>query len=165
MWWLQARRIRLHLRPLNGFEAAGRVSDLRSGWQLPACSNMRIVKLFDVALQHDQKFLQMLAAFRRRVGVFNAMLHVGMNQFFGERLQTFAGRHQLRQDFHAVAVFVQHAFNGVKLPDHLAHAQFQGFPLIRRMLVSVAFHGGRIREAGNSRKGERIPFAIRGVGV
>lgn len=94
--------------------------------------------LFDVTLQHDQKFLQMLAAFCRGVGVFDAVLHVGVNQGFRQGLDSFARGHQLHEDFRAVAVFLQHPLNRVHLADDATHPEFLGVALTAGM--TVLFH-------------------------
>ena len=70
----------------------------------------------------------MLAAFRRRVCVLDTVLHVGMNQRLGQRLEGFPGRNQLHEDLGAVAVRVQHPLDGVQLADDAADAQLLCVP-------------------------------------
>ncbi len=90
----------------------------------------------------------MLAPFRRRVCVLDAMLQVGMNQIFGQRLEGLARRDKLHEDFRAVAVLGQHPLDGVQLADDAANAQFLRVPLTPRM--AVRFHAISIR-GGTSR--------------
>lgn len=97
--------------------------------------------LLDVTLQHDQKLLQMLSAFRWRVGVFNAVLHVGMNQGFRKRLDGLPRGHQLHENLRAVAVFFQHPLNRVHLADDPPHPKFLGIALAAGM--TVLFHASQ----------------------
>lgn len=112
-------------RKQNGCNKSGRPSDS--------------ARLFDVTLQHDQKFLQLLSSFRRRMGVLNAVLHVRVDQSFRQRLDGLSRGHQLHEDFRAVAVFLQHPLNGVHLSDDAAHPNLLGIALAPGM--SVLFHG------------------------
>ena len=45
-----------------------------------------------------------------------------MYQFFRERFQTAPGGDDLEEDFHTVAVLVDHSFDRFELTDDLAHA-------------------------------------------
>ena len=72
------------------------------------------------------------------------MMRVGMDQFFGQRLQPAPGGNDLRQDFRAVPVFVQHPLDGVELADDFAHADNRGAALLFGMVVIVFRHGGSI---------------------
>lgn len=98
-------------------------------------------QLLDITLQHGQKFTQTLAAFRLRVGVLDAVLHVRMDQRFRKRLDGFARGHQLHEDFRAVAVFFQHPLNRVHLADDPPHPQFLGVTLAAGM--TVLFHASQ----------------------
>jgi len=44
-----------------------------------------------------------------------------MNQFLGERFQTAPGGDDLEEDVHAIAVFVDHSFDGVELTANFAN--------------------------------------------
>ena len=102
-------------------------------------------RLFDVAFQDNQQFLQLLSSLRWRVGVFDAMSHVGMNQVFRQRLDGFARGYELHEDFRTVAVLVQHPLNGVHLADNAAHPNFLRVTLAAGMAVRFHLHriGGR----------------------
>ena len=78
------------------------------------------------------------------------MMRVGMNQLFGQRLQPAARGDDLREDFRAVAVLVQHPLHGVELADDFAHPDNRGAALLFGMAVIVFRHSGSIRgESGN----------------
>jgi len=51
----------------------------------------------------------------------NAMMSMRMNQFLGERFQTAPGGDDLEEDVHAIAVFVDHSFDGVELTANFAN--------------------------------------------
>jgi len=93
---------------------------------------------FNVTLQHHQKLLQLLLSLRGRMGVFNAMLHVGVNQRFRQRLEGFSRGNQLHQYLRAVAVFFEHPLNGVQLADDAAYPELLGVTLAAGM--TVLFH-------------------------
>lgn len=95
-------------------------------------------RLFHITLQHDQKLLQLFSAFGWRVGVFDAVLHVRMNQSFRQRLDGLSCRHQLHQYLGTVAVFFQHPFNRVQLANDAAHPNFLGITFAAGM--TVLFH-------------------------
>lgn len=94
--------------------------------------------LFDVALQHHQELLQPLSALRWRVGLLDAMLHVGMNQILRKRLECLSRGDQLHQNFRTVAIRVEHPFDGVQLTDDPAHSELLCVALSERM--AVLFH-------------------------
>ena len=77
------------------------------------------------------------------------MMRVGMNQLFGQRFQPAPGGDNLREDFRAVPVFVQHPFDGVELTDNFAHPDNRGAALLFGMMMMVFRHGGSI--SGESR--------------
>ena len=72
------------------------------------------------------------------------MMGVGMNQFFGQRFQAAAGGDDLRQDFRAVAILVQHPLHGVELADDFADPDNRGAALLFGMVMMVFGHGGSI---------------------
>ena len=98
-------------------------------------------ELFDVAFQHNQKLLQVLASFRRGVGMLNAVLHVGVNQGLGQGLDGLARGHQLHEDFRTVTIFLQHPLNRVHLADNAAHPKFLRVAFAAGM--AVLFHANK----------------------
>lgn len=80
-------------------------------------TDAEVSALFHVALQHRQQLLEFPPAFRRVLRAFDAMMRVAMNELFGQRFQPATGGNDLRKDFRAVTVFVQHPFHGVELSD------------------------------------------------
>ena len=72
------------------------------------------------------------------------MMRVGMNQLFGQRFQPAPGGDNLREDFRAVAVFVQHPLDRVELTDNFAHPDNRGAALLFGMVMMVFGHGGSI---------------------
>ncbi len=124
---IEAARVTQQLRP----------SRPRANFQLfPPCEAPG--GLFNVAFQHDQKLLQLLAPFRRRLGVLNAVPHVGMNQRFRQRLDGLARGDQLHENFRTVAILFQHPLDGVQLADDAAHPELLGIALTAGM--GVRFH-------------------------
>ena len=105
--------------------------------------------LFHVTLEDREQFPQFLPAFRRVLSAFDAMMGVRMNQFFGERFQAATGGDDLREDFRAVAIFVQHPFHRVELADDFAHPDNRGAALLFGMVMMVFGHAQSVRAAGS----------------
>ena len=82
------------------------------------------------------------------------MMRVGMNQLFRQRFQPAAGGDNLRQDFRAVPVLVQHPLHGVELADDFAHPDNRGAALFYGMVMFVFRHGATISgEVGSVKNG------------
>ncbi len=122
---------------LDKFPRCARSGCRRNKFHRSALTNW----LFHVTLQHDQKLLQLLSAFCGRVRVLDAVLHVGMNQGFRQRLNGLSRGHQLHEYLRTVAVFFQHPLNRVHLADDAPHPKFLGVALTASM--SVLFHAGQ----------------------
>ncbi len=80
------------------------------------------------------------------------MMRVRMNQLFGQRLQATTGGDDLRQDFRAIPVFVQHSLDSIELTDNFAHPDDQGAVLFFWMVMIVFRHGGSISGESGSVK-------------
>ena len=73
-----------------------------------------------------------------------------MDQLFRQRLQPSAGGDDLREDFRADAILVQHPLDGTKLAGDLAHADNRGAAFLLGMLMTVFLvHAGRLRASGS----------------
>ena len=108
------------------------------------------LRLFHVTLQHHEQLAQFPLTFRRAVRLLDSVMHMGVNQFFGERFQPAPGGDDLREDFRAVAIFVQHPLDGPELAGDLAHANDGGAAFLPGVLMTGFFaHAGRLRDAGS----------------
>ena len=73
------------------------------------------------------------------------MVRVRMNQLFSQRFQPAAGGDDLRQDFRAIPIFIQHPLHGLELSDDLADANNRGMALLLRVMMLVFWHAQIIR--------------------
>ena len=97
-------------------------------------------RLLHVTLQHREQLPKLPSAFFGILGAFNAMMRVGMDQFFSQRLQAAPGGDDLHQNLRAVAVFIQHPLHRVELSDDLADADNRRSALLFRMVVMIFRH-------------------------
>lgn len=81
-------------------------------------------------------------------GVFNAVVDVGVNQFFSKRFQAASGRDDLGKNFCTVPVLLQHTFHGIELADDFANAHNESALFFLWMVM----HSGNISNAGRSVK-------------
>ena len=106
--------------------------------------------LLDVTLQHCEQFAQLPLAFGGVVRAFDAVMYMRVDQFFRERFQPAPGGDDLREDFRAVAIFVQHPLDGTELAGDFAHADDGGAAFLLGMLMTVFLvHAGRLRASGS----------------
>lgn len=82
----------------------------------------------------------------RLAGVFNAVMNVRVNQFFGERFQAAPGRYDLGENFCAVSILLQHAFYGMKLADNLPDSDNES----ALFLFWMVMHSGSIRRTSGA---------------
>ncbi len=101
--------------------------------------------LLDVALQHREQFAQLLPPFGGALRLLDAMVEVRVNQGFRQRLQPAAGGHELREDFRAVTVFIEHPLDAVELAHDFADTDDGSAAFLLGMMVMVFGHAGRIR--------------------
>ena len=94
-----------------------------------------MLRLFYVSLQNDQKLTQLFLRLGLVSRMVYAVLHVRMNQFFRQRLDSTARGYELRQDFSTIAILGEHLIDRVKLARNLPQAQPQRFSFRLWMLV------------------------------
>lgn len=106
--------------------------------------------LLHVALQNREQVTQLALAFFRIARALDAMMGVLMNDDLGKRLQRLPRRDDLGEDFRAVPVIVDHAFDRSELPGDLVQANFQRPLFIRRVRVICSHELQASSQRGNA---------------
>ena len=91
-----------------------------------------------IAFQDRKQLPQFLPGFGRVLGRFNAMVQVGVNDFFREGFQSFSGGNKLHENLRAIAVLVNHRLDGCQLPRDPTDPVAESFAFIVGM--TVVFH-------------------------
>ena len=95
------------------------------------------MSLLDVTLQHGQQLAQLSLSICWVLRVLDAVMDVGMNQPLSERFQPTSRRDDLRQNFAAIAILFQHAFDGGELARDLSGTHDRGAPFFGRMDMRI----------------------------
>jgi hypothetical protein len=96
------------------------------------------LRLFYVSLQNAQKLAQLFLRLGLVSRMVYAVLHVRMNQFLRQRLDSTTGGYELWQNFSTIAILGEHPIDRVKLACNLPQAQPQRFSI--RLGMSVLSH-------------------------
>lgn len=105
-------------------------------------------------MEDGEEFAEAALAFGGLLSALNAVVEVGVNDFFGEGLEGFAGGDELGEDFGAIALALDHALDAVELADDFSDAGLEGFCFFLGVMMEVVCHGGEIQEGGDFGEGE-----------
>ena len=115
----------------------------RANGHCPLQKRMGWRALFHVTFEDNQQVAKLLLAFARIRRFCDAFVGVLMDDNLGKGLQRFSSRNNLRQDFDAITVVLNHLFDGLQLADDFSQANLQSSFLRRPVNMLGGSHPSR----------------------